>query len=80
MLSAGDAACSIYGLENTLENQLLALQQLKDIGLEPVTIVNGDPTIAIAVSTKKINMEPWRFQRLPQDTTPKQQVNDSNNS
>ncbi|OBZ80550.1 hypothetical protein A0J61_11401, partial [Choanephora cucurbitarum] len=34
MLSAADAACSIYGLEITLENQLSALQQHKDAGLE----------------------------------------------
>ncbi|PHZ13564.1 uncharacterized protein RHIMIDRAFT_236618 [Rhizopus microsporus ATCC 52813] len=80
ILSAANAACSIYGLEIALENQLSALQQLKDVGLEPVTLVNGDPTIAVAISTKKVNMEPWRYQRLPQDTKQKQQCNDSNSS
>lgn len=60
ILSAADADCSIYGLEITLENQLSALQQLKYAGLEPVTLINGDPTIAVAISTKKVNMEPWR--------------------
>ncbi|KAG2218997.1 hypothetical protein INT45_007659 [Circinella minor] len=80
ILSAANAACSIYGLEITSENQLSALQQLKDAGLEPVTLVNGDPTIAVAMSTKKVNMEPWRYQRLPQDTEQEQQCDDSNSS
>ncbi|KAG0172635.1 hypothetical protein DFQ28_007651 [Apophysomyces sp. BC1034] len=79
-LSAANAACSIFGLEITLENQLSALQRLNDAGLEPVTLVNGDPTIAVAMSTKRVNMEPWRFQRLPQDTIHKQQEHDSNSS
>lgn len=80
ILSAADAACSIYGLEITLENQLSALQQLGDAGLEPVTLVNGDPTIAVAMSTKKVNMEPWRYQRLPQNTKPGKLCDDSNSS
>lgn len=80
ILSAADAACSIYGLEITLENRLSALQQLKDAGLEPVTLVNGDPTIVVAMSTKKVNMEPWRYQRLPQNTKQEQQCDDSNSS
>lgn len=80
ILSAADAACSIYGLEVTLENQLSALQRLKDADLEPVTLVNGDPTVAFAMSTKKVSMEPWRYQRLPQNTTQEQQSNDNNSS
>jgi hypothetical protein len=62
ILSAANAACTIYGLEIHLENQLSALQQLKDAGLEPVTLVDGYPTIAVAMSTKRVNMEPWRYQ------------------
>ncbi|KAG0747531.1 hypothetical protein G6F35_002498 [Rhizopus arrhizus] len=42
--------------------QLSALQQLKDAGLEPVTLVDGYPTIAVAMSTKRVNLEPWRYQ------------------
>ncbi|KAG1142282.1 hypothetical protein G6F37_008363 [Rhizopus arrhizus] len=49
ILSAANASCSIYGLEIHLENQLSALQQFKDAGLEPVTLVDGYPTIAVAI-------------------------------
>jgi hypothetical protein len=76
--SAAYALCSIYGLEITLENQFLALMQLKDAGLEPVTLVNGDPTIAVVIPT--MNLEPWRCQCLPQNTKREQHCDDSNSS
>ncbi|KAI8093772.1 uncharacterized protein BX664DRAFT_313786 [Halteromyces radiatus] len=37
VLSAGNAACSIYGLEVTVENKIWASKKLEDAGLEPVT-------------------------------------------
>ncbi|KAI7896475.1 uncharacterized protein EV154DRAFT_435046, partial [Mucor mucedo] len=70
-MAAEHAACLIYGFEVSTENCTLAMKLLHDAGLEPVTIVNGDPTLAVAISTTKINMEPWRFNRLISlNTTP----------
>lgn len=63
-----------------MENQLSALKQLENAGLEPVTLVNGNPTIAFAMSTKKVKIEPWRFLCLPQDTEQEQQRDDSNSN
>lgn len=57
-MTAGQAACSIYGLEVSFDNCTLAMRLLRDASLEPVTIVNGNPTFAVAISTNKIHMEP----------------------
>ncbi|KAI8970012.1 hypothetical protein BDF20DRAFT_888871, partial [Mycotypha africana] len=63
-ITAEQAACSIYGLEVSPDNCTLAMKLLRSASLEPVTIVSGDPAFAIAMSTKRINMEPWKFKRL----------------
>jgi hypothetical protein len=68
----------IYRLKIILQNQLSALKQLRDAGLEPVTLANGDPTIEVAMSTMKVKMKPWRYRRLPQDTKHEHQSEDSN--
>ncbi|KAI8388805.1 uncharacterized protein BYT42DRAFT_561308 [Radiomyces spectabilis] len=63
-LSADEAACSIYALTVTPENKAIAMKQLKDAKLEPVVFRTGDPTLAFAVSTKKVALEPLRYHRL----------------
>ncbi|GAA5797416.1 hypothetical protein HPULCUR_002800 [Helicostylum pulchrum] len=63
-MTAEQAACSIYGLEVSYENCVLAMKLLRDAYFEPVTVINGDPTFAMAISKKKLNMEPWKFERL----------------
>lgn len=65
LLTAGDAACSIFDLDVTDENKHHALTRLRKTGLEPVTLVNGDFLVAVAISMAKINKKPWRFRRLP---------------
>lgn len=63
MLTPSQAACSIYNLPVTKENEEAALKRLKESGLEPAYLTDGNPYIAFAVSTSKINNEPWMYQR-----------------
>ncbi|KAI9488189.1 hypothetical protein BDB00DRAFT_964034 [Zychaea mexicana] len=56
------------------ENKDRALTWLRKTGLAPATLVNGDPLVAVAISTAKIIKEPWRFQRLPTVSTTKSAV------
>lgn len=55
------AACSIYGLEFTTENAEKALKDLDSVGLIPVYLKNGDPSLAVAIGKKKLRMEPWKY-------------------
>ncbi|GAA5810305.1 hypothetical protein MFLAVUS_003726 [Mucor flavus] len=40
------------------------LDSLELAGLVPVSLVNGDPTVAFAIRIKKSKMEPWRYKEF----------------
>jgi hypothetical protein len=77
MFTAGHGACFVYDLEITLESKKFALSKLSNAGLEPVILVNGDPHFAVAISTAKVNKEPWRYKRLPGSTDTEHDAEDS---
>ncbi|KAG1474339.1 hypothetical protein G6F56_000416 [Rhizopus delemar] len=58
------AACSIYGFEITTENKEKSMSLLQKAGLVPVYLVNGDPTLAVAIGINKIKTEPWKYQEF----------------
>lgn len=63
MLTTGEAACFIYNLPISSENEQLALKNLETAGLEPVHLSDGDPQSPFAMGTDKINREPWIYKR-----------------
>ncbi|KAG1049694.1 hypothetical protein G6F43_007989 [Rhizopus delemar] len=64
LLTAEEVAYLIYSLEITQENGALVLSSLRDAGLEPLTLVNSGPFVAIVVASTKLAMKPWRFKCL----------------
>ncbi|KAI7900895.1 uncharacterized protein BX663DRAFT_515634 [Cokeromyces recurvatus] len=63
-ITTEQAARSIYGLKVSFDNYTLATKLLCVADLEPITIVNSDPTFTVAISTEKLSMESWKFKRL----------------
>lgn len=63
MLTPPQAACIIYNLPYTKENGEKSLERLKIIGLEPAYLTRGNPYMAFAIATTKIDKEPWKYQR-----------------